>query len=472
MTAAALSPVWGPVDDRTQAAADDVYRSLCLFDEHTWGASDSIGQPHSLDTWGQYNEKSRHAYHAMAMSEWLLAQRARSAIYRREPGFYVVNTAPGPWNGWITMPSTCLRGSFLSLRDAASGATTALERRPGYAPWTRPAGPEQLTYETTSETFADNVPDRLVRFWVSNLAGHEVRRYALSTDKAAGIAKAETDEEPKIAQDEHGWPVRATWPGMKQPLFDGQVGEVVNVALAGFAARWDFDALRRDPSRREEAMKVSVAEPDGETQVERSRHTTVFTQPLKHGRLLWATRSVELFHAEPRARVSVRLHRTSSERPEWFLIGFALPTEGVLPVGSCGGMPFTLFADQLPGTCRDYFAIDGWLAYATPSGRYLWASRDVPLVRFEQPRPAWNVDQTPKSPGRVYAIALDNTWFTNFVADSHGALEFQFDLAWSPEGGEPANDARRAQTLTSEPQVVIQPDLEPDARFLEHLHRP
>ena len=44
---------------------------------------------------------------------------------------------------------------------------------------------------------------------------------------------------------------------MKQPLFDGQVGEVVNVALAGFAARWDFDALRRDPSRREEAMKVS-----------------------------------------------------------------------------------------------------------------------------------------------------------------------------------------------------------------------
>ena len=124
----------------------------------------------------------------MAMSKWLLAQRARSAIYRREPGFYVVNTAPGPWSGWVTMPSTCLRGSFLSLTDAASGATTALERRPGYAPWTRPAGPEQLTYETTSETFADNVPDRLARFWVSNLAGHEVRRYTLSTDKAAETA--------------------------------------------------------------------------------------------------------------------------------------------------------------------------------------------------------------------------------------------------------------------------------------------
>ena len=179
-----------------------------------------------------------------------------------------------------------------------------------------------------------------------------------------------------------------------------------------------------------------------------------------------------MFHGEPRARVSVRFHRTSSERPEWFLIGFALPTEGVLPMASCGGMPFTPFADQLPGTCRDYFAIDGWLSYATPSGRYLWASRDAPLVRFEQPRPAWNVDQTPKSPGRVYAMVFDNTWFTNFVADSHGAMEFQFDLAWSPEAASRPTTPVGPRRSTSEPQVVIQPDLAPDARFLEYLHRP
>ena len=116
-TAAALSPVWGKVDERTQTDANDIVRSLCLFDEHTWGASDSVGLPHAIETWAQYNEKSRHTYRAMALSKWLLAQRARSAIYPREPGLYVVNTAAGPWSGWIAMPSTCLRGHFLSLKD-------------------------------------------------------------------------------------------------------------------------------------------------------------------------------------------------------------------------------------------------------------------------------------------------------------------------------------------------------------------
>ena len=34
--------------------AEEIYRDLCLFDEHTWGSADSVGQPGSLETWGQY----------------------------------------------------------------------------------------------------------------------------------------------------------------------------------------------------------------------------------------------------------------------------------------------------------------------------------------------------------------------------------------------------------------------------------
>ena len=30
----------------------------------------------------------------------------------------------------------------------------------------------------------------------------------------------------------------------------------------------------------------------------------------------------------------------------------------------------------------------------------------------------------------MLAMVFDNFWFTNFVADSHGVMEFQFDLAW------------------------------------------
>ena len=117
LAAAALSPVWGRPDKRTMEAADEIYRDLCLFDEHTWGSSESVGQPHSLETWAQYNEKSRTAYRPMALAKMILAQRARSVVYPREEGFYVANPTGLPLSGWMTMPASALRGDFHSLVD-------------------------------------------------------------------------------------------------------------------------------------------------------------------------------------------------------------------------------------------------------------------------------------------------------------------------------------------------------------------
>jgi len=468
LTAAALSPTWGPADVPTRNAADEIYRSLCLFDEHTWGAADSVGLPHAIETWAQYNEKARCAYHALGMAKLLLAGRARSAVYPGPPGLYVVNTAPAPWRGWITLPSTCLRESSRSLVDVATNARTPLEPRAGYAQFSRPSGPEQVTDQNTAETFADNVPGREVRFWANTLESQAMRRYTLSAESAPEAPAATTM--PTIATDEAGWPVRAVWAGMERPLLDGQAGEVVHVALEGFAARWDATGIRRDPDRREQAMKVSAAEPAGKTDVEQNSHTTVFTQPLKHSRLLWGSRRLEVFHDIPRARITVRFDRTSSERPEWFFIGFALPCNGVAPVTACGGVPFQPPTDQIPNTCGDYFAIDGWIAYPTPKGTHLWTSRDAPLVRFGEPRLQRSVARTTQATDRVYSMVFDNTWFTNFVADSHGAFEFQFDLAWSPKAEKPVRCAAWAESLVSEPQVILHPDLEPHPIYMERLH--
>ncbi len=257
---------------------------------------------------------------------------------------------------------------------------------------------------------------------------------------------------------------------MESPLFDGQAGEVTHVALEGFAARWDASGCRRDPDRREQAMTVSAAEPAGTTDVEQNAHTTVFTQPLKHPRLLWGSRQLELFHDVPRARLTVRFDRTSSERPEWFFIGIALPCDGAAPVTTCGGKPFRPWADQLSNTCADYFGIDGWIAYPTPKGTHLWIPRYAPLVRFGEPQLQWTVAGATQATGRIHAMVFDNTWFTNFVADSHGVFEFQFDLAWSPQAEQPARCAAWAQSLVSEPQVILHPDLQPDPIYMQRLH--
>ncbi|MBI2432010.1 MAG: hypothetical protein HYV26_03985 [Candidatus Hydrogenedentes bacterium] len=441
--AAALSPVWGELDAKAHSAADAILRQLCIFDEHTWGSVDSIGQAHEIDTWAQFNEKARAAYHPLAMSKMLLAQRARTVLYPREHGFYVANTAPRPWSGWVTMKATALRDTVNALENPETGLVIPLETRADYAQFTTPADESQLTFGADHATVADNVPGQALRFWLENVGPQSTVRLIPSKKP---VPPASVAESPQVAVDDNGWPTSAQWPGMGAPLFTEGPGTFVSVELTPFAGRWKYNEILqgRNEGVRKQALKDTFAEAAGKATVETNPHTTVYTQAMRHPRLRWLTRTLEIYYHEPRAVLTVRLYRLSSELPEWFYIGCALPTGDVLPTVSCGGMPFVPFTDQLPHTCRDYVAIDSWADYATPEGHWLWITRDAPVVSFGGPQTLKHLEAAPPQPNRVYALIFDNTWMTNFVADSHGIFEFRFDLAWKDDAA--LNTPRRRRT--------------------------
>ena len=192
---------------------------------------------------------------------------------------------------------------------------------------------------------------------------------------------------------------------------------------------------------------------------------------MRHSRLKWLTRRMELWNDKPRARLTIRFHRTESELPEIFFVTSAVPCKS-LPAVSNGGLPFVPFEDQLPGTCREYFSIDGWAQYKTSAGRWLWASRDAPLVTFCDHQVLSRIDAAPENPGRVLTMVFNNVWFTNFVADSHGAMEFQFDFAWQDPDSPPVDPSARAATLVSEPQVVINPSMPESPIFMGAVASP
>ena len=475
LATAALSPVWGSADERTLQAADTIYRDLCLFDEHTWGSSNSVSQPHSLETWGEYNEKSRMAYRPMALAKLLLAQRARTAVYGGDQGLYVANTAKLPWSGWITMPATCLRGDFRSLEDPKTGELVPLTFEHGYRPFTRPAGEHELTVSNTSETFPDHCPKQQVRFWMERLDGESIRRFRLS-DKT--LEPGPPPAPVNVTLDDHGWPATAIWPGMKRPLFEAGTGDFLSVAVGGFSGRWVYSDILGvgDPAqrqkRRSETLDEVTAVATKSAHVEQNAHTTVYEQVLEHPRTKWLKRRLELWNREPRARLTVRFHRIESERPEVLFVTCTLPCQKHLPEASNGGLPFVPYDDQLPGTCRDYFSIDSWVRYQTPAGAWLWTTRDAPLVTFGDHQVLAHRTDPPENPNRILAMVFNNVWFTNFVADSHGAMEFQSDIAWQLSNKPKVDTATCADTMLSEPQVIINPDLRAAPVFMERLHRP
>ena len=467
LLAAAASPIFGPIAEPAKAKETTILRELCFFDEHTWGSVDSVGRPHDLDVLGQYNEKSRYAYHAVGLAKLLLSHRARSKYFREESGYHLVNTAPEPWSGWVNIPASALREPLEAFRDVESNRLFPIEKRRGFSSFSRADSPDSISPESDQGTIADYTPDATLRFWIENLPGCSSMRLVsahLENSTLSGLMV------PSVKTDDHGWPLSAQWGD--RLLFDRSPGNFVSVEFTKFNGRWLYgDILHGDKSKRTETLAWNNAEPVGQTEVEETPHTICYKQSLKHPRLKWLTRTLELDKATPKARLTVRLYRTSSELPEWFFIGSSLAVdEKVMPLASCGDVPFTPFTDQLPGTCRDYFTIDGWLSYQSGNEQRIWITRDAPLVTFgKMPEPLLRRSAPPEMMNSIYAMVYDNTWLTNFLCDQHGIMEFSFDLVMR-QGNDSA--VKLVETILSEPVFINNAELKESELYMKHLHKP
>ncbi|HTS64921.1 MAG TPA: hypothetical protein VMH28_23015 [Candidatus Acidoferrales bacterium] len=433
--AAAVSPVFDAVPPRAATTVTAILRDLCLFDEHTWGASASISAPYSLRTLGQFVEKSDLAYRPMGMAEALLERRVRTKIDPLPEGVYAINPAASEVSGWAKVPGA--DAAVRSLVDTQSGAATEVVREGGQA-WC----------------------------WLERLPARSVRVFRALTTPATPAAETGT---PNLKLDAAKWPVSATWPGMSKPLFDGGVGDFLCTGVVPPADRRTITQLHAkfDPELRRKAFQQSEAS-YGEARSHETPHSVRYAQEIRHPRLGPSGRTLELWKREPRARLTVTLDRLSSMAPEVLFLSFTLPQGLPLPVLSCGGVPFVPYRDQLRGTCRDYFAVDGWAAYTADGGHWLWVTRDAPLVAIGAPHVVERHQEEPAEGWRILSMIFDNCWHTNFVADSHGVMEFQFDLTWRASLDQPA---ALAEALAADPIVVSNPATHEEPSLIDRIFR-
>jgi hypothetical protein len=472
----AHSPLWGPWNESGLRTVNELVRSLCLFDEHTWGSSNSVGLPYALDTQAQFCEKASLAFLPMARAQWLLSQRVRTKLINAEEGLCVANSTPESWSGWLKMPSSSLRDSYHSLKDSKTGKKQKLYFEKGYRLWSAPANPEELTRENTAATFPDHCEGQTVKFWIDNLPGNRIRRFQWSTEDVSENPSSAVPG-PKVDVDAHGWPTAITWPGMTKPLFLPGFGDFTAIEAKGLSPRWSAMFFNAKPDQRVQIEKDTFYEVKATTNeattVVDNPHTIVFTQSIDHPRLRWAIRELEIWKDQPRAKYRLKFDRISSEKPEYLFVSFAMPCESTMPETSCGGTSFVPIRDQLPGTCRDYYGIDGWVHYAAPEGHWLWVTRDAPLVSFNQPPALVGTPKdSPEGMNRVLAMLFDNSWLTNFVADEHGVMDFTFDLAWRKKLPASTSVADLARTLASEPQVIIHPKSKESPIVIQRLYTP
>lgn len=421
---------------------DQCLRELCLFDEHTWGAWNSAARPDTLESRGHFAEKASLAYRPLAAAELALGDRNR-ALVPGTRGIHVVNPYALPFTGWVELPEDCLRGRYAGVREAGSGAEQAFDKIAGVSAfYTKPERASQFTPLDAAKVFPDNIRGKILRLWVENLRPHGVRSYRLVEEARPRLG----GPGPGIETERAGWPVKICWPAGQ--AFTAPLGDFFSLEFQGFAPRWKYKEILALPGvaqRRAARAKWSLlrqASQGGRAVARDAGPTLVYTQYLSHPRLRRMKRTLEVFKAVPRVRLRVAIDRLSKpEAAEIFYLRLPLNCPGGEVRVSQAGLAFRPGAEQIPNSCKDYFAIDGEVTCARGAARAVLACHDNALVAFGGMHDGLMLPELGRDLDDVYAILFNNIWYTNFMGDEAGVMEYSFDL-W--RGAAPAGFAPEA----------------------------
>ena len=452
---AATSPVFGPWAPEDGKGVGETLYNLCMYDEHTSGSWSAVSAPSGAAARAGKAEKEIFAYRALGAARALLAGRAKALPGAGEEGVTLINPSPSPFKGYVEFPAHCLRGTYAYLESASERA--AVGYAPGPGNFRRPGSQADLGDEDDTGTFMGALKDGNARIWVE-LAPLSVNRYLPATGEAGdGAAPAPAPYGClSVEADGEGWPVRIRFDEGEEASLGGELGGFFSIGCDGFAPRWIFkDIFAAEPAGRREEMAGELlsrheAHSFGPARVEEDGHALVYSQAFSHPSLTRGKRVLEISKHEKKATLRIKINRRPDPAPEILYAAISIAPGGIMPRISNAGGWFTPGEGQIPGSCMDYYAIDGAVSWREGENAWLAGSRDAAVVSFGEPGIPKRIEGLPDNVDRALFMLFNNTWDTNFAADEHGAMEFAFDLLCG--GGLPEDAACRAAT---EPVAII-----------------
>jgi hypothetical protein len=375
--------------------ANRIQKDICMYYEHTQGGKYTLSRPYSYQVIGQDAAKKNLVYKALAQSEIFLLQRMHKLRKYQKDGFYVVNTNKYPWTGWVEIPYVLFKRNKINSVH-------------GY---------NDHPVETYDEKYY---------FWIDGFKGKQFFTFSEDT------AYYEHGPVPDIQVNEQNWPVSIEWDtNFKIPVeyncqFSSRELQVENTDRINTINK----IMHADEEKRlqlsNELFKTIDASGFSEASVTHTPFTTIYTQSFTHPDLNNAKRTIEICHTQHKLTYRIEFDRISSFKAVQYHVEFLMPLKNVLPVISNGGVSFIPFQDQLPGSCNDHYAFDGWVHYPGDNVEWLLFSKDAAMVKFGNLPGIGNKNTTPENPSLIKILVYDNYWHTNFPANETGKMQFEF----------------------------------------------
>jgi hypothetical protein len=420
-----LSPGRYPADRFAEA-----WRQVVLFDEHTWGASDSVSDPDGENARFQWAYKKAFAAEADRLSRELLTealtQSSRAAPASSPTAVDVVNPCSWPRTDIVILPSP-MSAAGDAVKDAGGN----------------PVASQRLS---TGE----------LAFRAADIPGLSARRFFIESGPAMLSGKARV-QDTALKNEALAVTVDPGSGAVQSLLWShGRLLELVDAGRYSGLNHYLYVA-GRDPRAAAGISQVVIKAGEKGPLVA----SLIVESGAPGARSL--RREVRLFDGLDRLEIVDLLDKEKVRAKEGVHIAFPFCIPDATVRVDAGWASVRPEADQIPGACRDFFCAQDSVDISNQDYGVTWTSLDAPLVEFGD-----ITDETPKE-GNVRAwrktiafselllsYVMNNYWHTNYRADQEGPVTLRY--AVEPHGGFDTSVAKRLGLEAARPLLAAAAD--------------
>jgi hypothetical protein len=395
------------------------WRNVLLFYEHTWGSWNSISEPESEFTIGQWRRKKEFADSAAAQADRLrratLAGRADTSA---TPAFVdVFNTSSWPRTD-VVLLSAEQRGGANRILDEAGDAV-----------------PSQVLSTGELAFRADDVP----AFGSKRYALHKgpVQEEHVSESELHVLAnrniRVEIDTLRGTVSSLFYEPAGREFVGSRARL--NQYIYVASRSPTDTASSGDVELRVKERGPLVSAVEIKASAPGTESGI---------------------SSEIRLYEGIDRVDIVNRLDKALVYTPEAVLYRFPFNVEGPevridVPWGS-----YRPQRDQLPGSSKNYFSLQRWVDIHDGEAGVTFVSVDAPMIQLGELATdaivaGWKEGVEPSA--TLFSYVMNNYWETNYRAGQEGAHEFRYSLR--PHTAFDESQAERFAVAMAQPLIAV-----------------
>jgi hypothetical protein len=397
------------------------WKEVLLFDEHTWGAWNSIQQPDSQLATGQWKIKQQFAFDAVAKADELYsAITTNPAAGNNKSVFDVINTCSWARTGLVVIPKS--------------------ESRAG----------SKITGSDGKEIFSQRLANGDLIFLATDIPPLGARRFRLEPGTPAYPVPF-TIKGSAISDDGVTLQLNAMTGAVSRLSFAGNKVEYVDTtALSGLNEYLYVPGLNPQEALKNGKTSIKVKEIGPlvasflvESEAPGCRNL------IREVRIIHGLNQVEIINTLDKEKVR-------SKESVHFGFPFRIP-EAVVRYDLGYGM-VRPEADQLPGSCKDFYSVQRWVDLSNQDYGLTMTVDEAPLIEVGEMRNEdpvafplkWKIRQEPSS--TIFSYVMNNYWHTNYKADQEGVSTYHYAIR--SHGIFNQADAARFGTEQSQPLVL------------------